>query len=53
MSKEFRVLLVTNAYAPRIGGISEYLAELVRGLTSEGIEIEISAMPEKFNQLDE
>src|SRR6266699_1767701 len=53
MSKEFRVLLVTNAYAPRIGGISEYLAERVRGLASEGIKTEISAMPEKFNQLDE
>ena len=53
MDKKFRVLLITNAYAPRIGGISGYLKELVRGLGSQGVQTEISAMPENFNQLDE
>jgi len=53
VSGPFRVLIVTNAYAPRIGGISRYLSDLVSGLEKRGVSIEVSATPESFNRLDE
>jgi len=53
VTQEFRVLIVTNAYSPRIGGISAYLENLVRGLEGRGIRTSVSAMPESFNRLDE
>ena len=53
MKHDFRVLLVTNAYFPRIGGITEYLELLVGGLGGLGIPTEVLAMPEEFNRLDE
>jgi glycosyltransferase involved in cell wall biosynthesis len=48
-----RVVVVTNAYFPRIGGITGYLAELVRGLEGHQIPTHVFAMPEPMDRLDE
>jgi glycosyltransferase involved in cell wall biosynthesis len=45
--------MVTNAYTPRIGGITGYISTLVKGLEVHGFECEILCMPEPFNRLDE
>src|SRR6267378_8099653 len=52
MSRD-HVVMVTNVYSPRIGGITGYISTLVRGLVAEGLSCEVLSMPETFNQLDE
>ena len=47
------VAIVTNAYAPRIGGITAYLGDLAQGLMAERIPTRVFSMPEVFNRVDE
>lgn len=46
------VLLVTNVYAPHIGGITSYVSNLVRGL-GERFEAKVVAYPNLFVEFEE